>query len=147
MSAIAHAAADLLTATAIAWEGRRGGPLTRAAELFDRAAHETSRPVPAGPGSRGYELRAAARLVAVMGELSGGQATAEALKLVRSLARLADAIAELRTARQRLHQADAALAAAHLRSYAPQGSRTDEAAFREQARLSSPEARSQGRGR
>lgn len=37
---IAHAAADLLTAAAHQWEGNRGGPLSEAAEVFDRAAYD-----------------------------------------------------------------------------------------------------------
>ncbi|MGH3681790.1 MAG: relaxase/mobilization nuclease domain-containing protein, partial [Natronosporangium sp.] len=36
----ARAAADLLTAAAYQWEGNRGGPLSEAAEVFDRAAYD-----------------------------------------------------------------------------------------------------------
>jgi hypothetical protein len=54
---IAHAAADLLTATATAWEGTTGGPLTQAAELFDRAAHEPTPTTTARIDGRGYPLR------------------------------------------------------------------------------------------
>jgi hypothetical protein len=120
VAALAGAAADVLAATATAWEGGRGGPLTRAAELLDRAAHEPQRRHPGRRGSAAYGLRAMARLVTLMGEISGDQATAEAMRLVLELAALAETLAELREARQRLHQADAARAAAGvLRSYTP----------------------------
>ena len=39
-SAIAYAAADMLAATATTWKARRGGPLSDAADWFDRAAHD-----------------------------------------------------------------------------------------------------------
>jgi hypothetical protein len=60
VAALAAATADVLAATATAWECGRGGPLTRAAELFDRAAHEPQRRHPARRGSTAYGLRAMA---------------------------------------------------------------------------------------
>jgi hypothetical protein len=54
-----------------------------------------------------------------MGEVSRNRATAEALKLVLTLAAMAGTFAYLRDAHGRLHQAQAARAAAHLRGYTP----------------------------
>lgn len=117
-SAIASAAADLLTSTAQAWEGRRGGPLTDAAELFDRAARELRRRSPARRVSQAVELRSMARLVALMGVISGDRDTAAALHLIYTFAALAENLADLREAQQRLHQArDARAAAAQLRIF------------------------------
>lgn len=120
VAAISGAAADLLTATATAWEGKTGGPLTKAAELFDRATHNATKPAPARRGERGYQLRTMARLVSLIGDLSGDHATAEALRMILTLAAMADTFATLRAARERLHQAHAASAAATLlRQYTP----------------------------
>ncbi|MBX6724114.1 MAG: relaxase, partial [Dactylosporangium sp.] len=104
------------------WEGPAGGPLSRAAELLDRAAHGRI-PAPARRGSTGFALRSLARLV----HATGGpgqhrhQRDIEALlQLIRAMAGLADALAELHAAKQRLHQADTARAAAQaLRGYTP----------------------------
>jgi hypothetical protein len=54
-----------------------------------------------------------------MGEVSRNRATAEALKLVLTLAAMAGTFAYLRDAHGRLHQAQAARAAADLRGYTP----------------------------
>ena len=119
--AIAQAAADTLHAAAYAVEGRAGGPLTRAAEVFDRAARDLYGRV-ARTGPRSYEMRAMARLVALMGRVSGDEDTWAVLKLVLELARLGDTLAWLREAQQRLHQAQAArTAAALLRAQAAEG--------------------------
>jgi len=119
-SAIAHAAADLLSATARAWEGRDGGPLTDAAEWFDRAAHDRRGRVPARRVSHAGQLRAMARLIAVMGELSRDQDTTAALHLIYTLAALAESLADLREAQHRLHQVQAARTAAEgLRAWTP----------------------------
>jgi MobA/VirD2-like, nuclease domain len=124
-SAIAAAAADLLTATAQAWEGRRGGPLTDAADQFDRAAYDLrrqrqrSRP-PGRRVSHAVQLRAMARLIALMGAISHDRDTMAALHLLYTLAALAENLADLRDAQHRLHQARAArTAAAYLRAAAP----------------------------
>ncbi|GAA4733861.1 mobilization protein [Phytohabitans rumicis] len=115
-SALAYSAADVLTSTARAFEGRRGGPLTEAADTFDRAAREASR------RRRGFsrpaiELRAMSRLIAVVGRLTDDHDTAAALQLVLQMAMLADNLADLRESQQRFHQARAArLAADQLRT-------------------------------
>jgi hypothetical protein len=120
------AAADLLTATATAWEGTTGGPLTQAAELFDRAAHEPTPTTTARIDGRGYPLRTIARLVNTTrtGTASHGQREVKTLlRLIAAMASLADALTDLHTAHQRLHQAHAARAAATtLRSYTPPSS-------------------------
>ncbi len=120
-SAIATAAADLLSATANAWERGRGGPLTDAAELFDRAAHELRRHQgPARRIAQAMQLRSMARLVTLMGVISGDDDTAAALRLLYTLAALAEHLADLRETQQRLHQAQAArAAAAKLRTFTP----------------------------
>lgn len=64
---LAAVAADVLTAVAAAWEGTEGGPLTRAAELFDRAAHDPTPRRPAASGTPGYPLRTIARILAAAG--------------------------------------------------------------------------------
>jgi hypothetical protein len=120
-SAIAQAAADLLTTAARAAEGRRGGPITEAAEAFDRAAR-----LPAGrppPRHRQADtLRAMARLIAATGRLTGDHDTTAALWLIYHLAALADHLADLRQTQQRLHQVrDARYAAGWLRTLARPG--------------------------
>lgn len=118
-AAIADAAADLLTAIAAAWEGRAGGPLSEAAEWFDRAAHELRRrDIPARRVSQAGGLRAMARLIGLMGALSRDRDTLAALHLIYTLAALAESLADLREAQDRVHQARAARhAAAQLRAY------------------------------
>jgi hypothetical protein len=118
-SGIAQATADTLTAIASAVEGRRGGPLTSAAELFDRAAREPYGHV-APPTRRSVDLRALSRLVHLMGRATGGDAETRAmLTLLLDLARLADTVSALRAAQDRHHQADdAARAAQTLRAAA-----------------------------
>jgi hypothetical protein len=102
-SAIAQAAADVLTATARATEGRRGGPITNAAEAFDRAARDPhGRPPPRHRSAD--QLRAMSRLISVMGRLAGDDDTTAALQLVLQLAALAENLANLRESQQRLHQ-------------------------------------------
>jgi hypothetical protein len=117
-AAVAQAAADLLTSAARATEGRRGGPLTDAAEAFDRAAREPyGRPPP--PYHRADQLRAMSRLIAIMGRLTGDHDTTAALQLVLQLAALAEHLADLRDSQQRLHQVrDARQAADDMRTLA-----------------------------
>jgi hypothetical protein len=121
-AAIVSAAADLLTAMAGAWE-RGGGPLTDAAELLDRATHELRKHRTSV--FRVYQathLRSMARLVALMGVLSKDEDSTTALQLLYTLAALAEHLADLREAQQRLYQAQAARrVAAVLRSYNPPG--------------------------
>ncbi|MBP1782711.1 hypothetical protein J3R08_002561 [Micromonospora sp. HB375] len=109
--ATAVAAADVLVSLAYAMEGDRRGPLHRAAEVFDRAARDLYGRV-RRPTGRCQEMRAMSRLVALMGRISGDDDAIAALALVMDLARLADTLEQLRTAQQRLHQAEAARAAA-----------------------------------
>ena len=118
-AAIGAAAADLLTATANAWERGRGGLLTDAAELFDRAAHELQRHQgPARRVTQAMQLRSMARLVTLMGVISGDEDTAAALRLVYTLAAFAEHLADIRETQQCLHQAQAArTAAAMLRTH------------------------------
>jgi hypothetical protein len=113
--AVAQAAADLLTTTARSAEGRHGGPITNAAEAFDRAARQPNgRPPPRH--HRANQLRTMARLVAVMGRLTTDNDTTAALQLVLQLSALAENLADLRHSQQRQHQVrNARLAAAQLR--------------------------------
>jgi hypothetical protein len=116
--AVAQAASDTLTAAARAVEGRRGGPLTEAAELFDHASRERNGWV-AKANRRSDDLRSVSRLVALMGRISGDRDSHMVLVLLLDLARLADTLAALRQAQQRYHQAETALkTAATLRAAA-----------------------------
>jgi hypothetical protein len=110
--AMAQAAADTLTAVASSLEGRRGGPLNEAGEMFDKAACAGYAKV-ARATSRSYELRAMSRLIRLMGRISGDEDTFALLALVLDLARLGDTLAWWRQAQDRWHQADAAREAAH----------------------------------
>jgi hypothetical protein len=117
-SALTYSAADLLTSTARAFEGRKGGQLTDASEMFDRAVREPHRRPP-GRSRQAGELRSISRLIAVMGRLTGDDDTTAALKLVLTMSMFADNLANLREAQQRLHQARAARhAAGRLRTVA-----------------------------
>lgn len=117
-TAVAQAAADVLTAAARAAEGRRRGPITDAAEAFDRASRlDNGQPPPRHRKAEG--LRAMARLIAVVGRLTGDRDTAAALLLLYHLAALAEHVADLRETQQRLHQVrDARYAAQRLRALA-----------------------------
>jgi hypothetical protein len=109
---VAAGAADLLAAMAAAWEQHAVGPLTKAAELLDRAAHARAGPSTAPRGSAGYGLRATARLVTLLGPARTDRDLDQALALIAAIARLAGTLADLHQALQRLHQADAARIAA-----------------------------------
>jgi hypothetical protein len=97
---ILHVAAALL--------GSR--PLREAADFYDRAAREPHGRIPA-PTTAGDQLRRAARLMATHARLSGDHTNTAAI-LILQLAALAEAVAELRQAQQRVAQARAALTAA-----------------------------------
>jgi hypothetical protein len=115
--ALAQAAADTLTAVASTVEGRRGGPLTEAAERFDKAARAGYAKV-AGGTSRSQELRAMARLVRLMGHISGDEDSFALLALVLDLARMGDTLNWWRLSQDAWHQAEAARdAAAALRAW------------------------------
>ncbi|WP_373320269.1 relaxase/mobilization nuclease domain-containing protein [Virgisporangium aurantiacum] len=142
---IAGAAADLLFTAARAWEGRGGGPLTDAADHFDRAAYEARAHVPARPVPAAGGLGAMSRLIAVMGRLSRDRDTVMMLHLIRALAGLADALAELRQAQARLNQARVAREAARrLRAsvslFIAEDSRIGRAGQNRNTRLGHPEA-------
>jgi hypothetical protein len=109
-SDLAYATADVLSVTARLVEGRHGGPLTAAADAFDRAGRDLhGRPTPHTPAGSG--LRATARLLALAGRASHDE-TAQVLALVAELAALSDAVAQLRHAQGRAAQAAAARDAA-----------------------------------
>jgi hypothetical protein len=111
--AIADAAADTLRTLAASIEGGRGGPFTDAAEAFDRAARAGAGPRPRPtPGS--HHLRAMARLISLLGRVTGDDDMMAALKLVLRIAALGETLAQLREAQDRLHQAEAARHAATL---------------------------------
>lgn len=113
----AHATGALLTVAATVVEGRRGGPLTNAADEFDRATRLPFGRVPPRT-TPGTTLRTAARALAGLGRASGDE-LAQVLALVLALAALAEAVAHLRAAQHRLAQAQASRqAAVHLRAYA-----------------------------
>ncbi len=114
----AHAAADTLAATARVVEGMRGGPITDAADAYDRAARELwARPPHRTPTGDG--LRATARLLSMAGR-AGRDETTQVLALMANLAALADAVAALREAQTRASQAAAARdTAERLRTVAP----------------------------
>jgi hypothetical protein len=114
---IARAAADLLTAAAHQWEGNRGGPLTEAAEVFDRAAHDQHI-----HALRDYvhvtRLRGMARFILVSAVMASNDDIDAVLKFYYTMAVLIDSLADIRDAQQRLHQAQAARdAAARLRGW------------------------------
>jgi hypothetical protein len=113
----AAAACDVLHATARVFEGRRGGPLTYAADVLDRAARLPHRRRPRHT-RQAVRLRSIARLIAAMGRLTDDRESAAALQLVLQIALFADSLADLRYAQHRLHQAQAARgAAAQLRGF------------------------------
>jgi hypothetical protein len=116
---IARAAADLLTAIAQRWEGRDGGPLTEAAELFDRAAYD-QRVAAAHDNLHATRMRGAARLILLTASVSRDEDVSNTTRLLLTLTLFLMAWAEMREARGLVHQAHAAReAAARLRSWTP----------------------------
>ena len=103
----AWAAADVLH---VAAKALRSPDLRRAADSYDRAARAGYGRIPHAT-STGRQLRAAARLMAMTGQLTG-DTTLIAMALAANLAALAVAVAELRQAQRRAAQAAAARAAA-----------------------------------
>jgi hypothetical protein len=111
----AWAAADTLH---VAARALRSPALRRAADSYDRAARARYGRIPRATGE-GDQLRAAARLVALAGRVTG-DASLATVALIANLAALAVAVAELRQAQQYAAQAAAARAAAsHLHAWAP----------------------------
>jgi len=109
---LAHAAADLLTAAARVTEGRRGGPLTEAADHYDRAARAPWTPVPR-LDPVGRDLRRMAWHLATL-RMLGGRERDAAGELLSAAAALTVAIATHHLARARAAQAEAALQAARV---------------------------------
>jgi hypothetical protein len=105
--ALAQAAADMLTALARMVEGRRGGPLTRAAHRMDKATRPAHAAVVA-PTDESRRLRSSARMVALMGRIGRRDDTAAVLALILALVVLAQAISAWRSSLGAWHQATAA---------------------------------------
>ena len=103
----AWAAGDALRVTAAALGSR---VLRQAADGFDRAARTRYGRIPA-PSPAGNRLRHAARIIAAYAYFTQDKTFAPLLLIIR-LAALAEAVADLREAQQRTHQAQAALRAA-----------------------------------
>ena len=105
------AAADAAWAAAATFEATaraiRDPALRRAADTYDRAARATYGKIPHRT-IEGDRLRAAARLLAMMGGSEEDSAMPAAVTLVASLVRLAKAVSELRQAQQHAAQAAAA---------------------------------------
>ncbi|MEU6332789.1 relaxase/mobilization nuclease domain-containing protein [Streptomyces sp. NPDC047049] len=108
---VVSAAAELMTANARALEGRRGGPLTDAAEAFRRAARVPNRQ-PVRRDETADAMRLYAHTIAQAGRLLGAGEKDGARQLAAQLTLLVDAVAVLREAQEARHQAEAALAAA-----------------------------------
>jgi hypothetical protein len=103
----AWAAADVLH---VAARVLRSPALRRAADSYDRAARQRYGRIPDAT-RHGNQLRTAARLIAMTGQVTG-QTTLIAVALAANLMALAVAVAELREAQQHAAQAAAARAAA-----------------------------------
>ena len=106
----AWAASDFLAAASRVVEGRRGGPLTEAAQTYDQAARELHGKVPA-PTAAGTGLRVAGRLL-MSAQVAQPSETKQLLALMAQLATLTDAVTWLREAQERAGQARAAREAA-----------------------------------
>ena len=106
----AWAASDFLAAAARVVAGRRGGPLTQAAQTYDQAARELHGKVPA-PTAAGNGLRAAGRLL-LSAHVALPSETKQLLALMAQLSALTDAVTRLREAQDRAGQARAARRAA-----------------------------------
>ncbi len=106
----AWAASDFLASTARLVGGRRGGPLTAAAEDYDRAARRAWGRLPE-PSLAGSGLRAASGLLAAARTVRTPE-NAQLLALLAQLAAVAEAVARMRTEQDRATQAAAAKQAA-----------------------------------
>ncbi|MDP9792945.1 hypothetical protein J2S43_001457 [Catenuloplanes nepalensis] len=104
-------ASDLLFVAARQAPGRaRRRILLRAADALDRAA----RPRRSPPARTHADLRGVARLLQLTGQLGDDRNSATVLQLLLALARLAEALADLKAAGRQLHQAREAREAARL---------------------------------
>lgn len=116
--AVPRSTAELLRGIAEGMEQGKGGPLTTAADRFDRAYREPGSRVQT-PGPQAAQLRGAAMTLATMGMLAGRHDRLPVVQLLVALTALLEATAELRRTQQRLQQAQAAKqAAAGLRTEA-----------------------------
>jgi hypothetical protein len=106
----AWAASDFLAVAGRVVEGRKGGPLTEAAQTYDQAARELHGKVPA-PTAAGTGLRAAGRLL-LSAQVAQPSETKQLLALMAQLSALTDAVTRLREAQDRAGQARAARQAA-----------------------------------
>lgn len=106
---IAWGASDALAVAARMVEGPRGGPLSKAADDFDRAGREAWGRIPA-PTSTGNGLRALARTLALCGRARTDEGTQIAAFALNLLA-LVEATRVLRETQDRAGQARAARAA------------------------------------
>ena len=106
----AWAASDFLAAAGRVVEGRRGGPLSDAADQYDAAARELFGRAPA-PTAAGGGLRAAGRLLLAARVIKPSE-TAQLLALLAQLTVLVEAVTRLRETQHRAAQAAAARAAA-----------------------------------
>jgi len=106
----AWAASDFLAAAGRVVEGRKGGPLTEAAQTYDQAARELHGKIPA-PTAAGTGLRAAGRLL-LAAQVAQPSETEQLLALMAQLSALTDAVTRLREAQDRAGQARAARQAA-----------------------------------
>lgn len=110
-AAVAHATADLYSATARVLDGRSGGALTQAADAYARAARTPwGQTPPRTPAAD--ELRRVARRLLLAGRLTSARKATAMQTLLLQLAATADALAELRDSQQRGAQAAAARHAA-----------------------------------
>jgi hypothetical protein len=104
----AWATADLLAAVAHRVEGSRGGPLTDAAEAYDRAGRPAHRRLPAATPA-GHGLRHAAHLLLGLGAaLQTRDDLTQLAALLNQLDALIRAVEQLRLTQQHLAQARAA---------------------------------------
>jgi hypothetical protein len=115
---VAWAASDALSVTARIVEGSWVGPLTRAADAYDRAARELWGRTPV-PHPTGTALRTVARVMAMTGRARRDE-SAQLMALVVNLIAMTQAVAQLREAQDRAAQAAAARSAAEqLRAVKP----------------------------
>jgi hypothetical protein len=147
--AAARAAADLLHVAARVAEPTGRGALHDAARIYDRASRELhGRRPQTGPG--GVDLRLAAVSLGLLGR-TGRDEQAAVLALTTALARLLEAVGDLRAAQNRHHQATAAYQAAEpLRAFTAAGASPaaqDPTPTRTSTMRPGPEPPSRGRAR